>query len=115
MTGGTNRSFIRHEAGGTWSAWVEQLSPDNSGNQGFNGNAILPARLTGYHGTSGTKVQLSDGTGSNGNEAVFASDGSGTLTNSTAGLAGHATCWKAVGQIGYCSTAVDSTGTCNCN
>jgi hypothetical protein len=29
--------------------------------------------------------------------------------------AGKATCWKASGQIGYCSTQPDSTGSCTCN
>jgi hypothetical protein len=41
-------------------------------------NKILPSAVTGYHGTSGTQVQLSDGTGTSGNLAKFASDGSVT-------------------------------------
>jgi hypothetical protein len=28
---------------------------------------------------------------------------------------GHATCWKATGAIGYCSSAMDATGACTCN
>jgi hypothetical protein len=35
-------------------------------------------------------------------------------TNST-GVAGHATCWKTTGTIGYCSTVVDALGNCTCN
>ena len=45
----------------------------------IGGNSILNSSVTGPHGTSGTKVQLSDGTGGSGNLSVFASDGS--LTN----------------------------------
>jgi hypothetical protein len=40
-----------------------------------NGNTILPSTLFGYHGSSGTKVQLSDGTGTSGNLAQFDSNG----------------------------------------
>jgi hypothetical protein len=29
--------------------------------------------------------------------------------------AGHTTCWKATGQIGYCSSGVGSNGACTCN
>jgi hypothetical protein len=36
-------------------------------------------------------------------------------TNSPAGLTGHATCWKPNGQIGYCSTPLNSSGVCTCN
>lgn len=36
-------------------------------------------------------------------------------TNTPAGSAGHATCWKASGQIGYCSTPLNSSGVCTCN
>lgn len=86
---------------------------DVAANVAIHGNNVLPASLTGYHGTNGAKVQMSDGTGMAGNEVVFASDGS--LTNSTAGSVGHVTCWKAVGQIGFCSSAIDSNGTCTCN
>lgn len=48
---------------------------------GSIGNAngtLLPGSLTGFHGSSGTKVQLSDGTGSTGHYAKYASDGSVT-------------------------------------
>ncbi len=40
--------------------------------------ALLASGLTGYHGTSGTKVQYSDGTGTSGNLVKWASDGSTT-------------------------------------
>jgi hypothetical protein len=39
---------------------------------------ILASTLTGYHGTSGTKVQYSDGTGMSGNLVKWAPDGSTT-------------------------------------
>jgi len=112
MVGRTNRIFIRHEAAGQWSSWAEEISPDNVGNQGFGGNVILPATLTGYHGSGGLKVQMSDGNGSADEQAVFGSDGS--VTNSKGGAAGHATCWKEVGKLGYCSSAVNPDGTCTC-
>jgi len=56
---------------------------DQSGNakaasfQTMNGT-VIPSTATGYHGTAGTKVQLSDGTGTSGNLAKFAADGSVT-------------------------------------
>ena len=43
-----------------------------------NVTVIPGATVTGYHGTSGTKVQLSDNTGTSGNCAKYASDGSVT-------------------------------------
>lgn len=51
-------------------------------NFSIGSSIVLPSSLVGYHGTSGTKVQLSDGTGTPGFSAVFASDGS--ITNGTA-------------------------------
>ncbi len=45
-------------------------------------NVVLPTFLTGYHGTTGANVQLSDGTGTAGYSCVFAADGS--ITNGTA-------------------------------
>lgn len=45
------------------------------------GNTVLPFTLTGYHGSSGTNVQLSDGTGTSG-ACFFASDGSCSATPS---------------------------------
>ena len=52
------------------------------------GNTVLPNTLTGYHGTSGTKVQLSDGTGASGNCAKFAADGSITDAGAACGSGG---------------------------
>jgi hypothetical protein len=46
--------------------------------QNPSGQVLLKASLTGYHGTSGTKVQYSDGTGATGDLASYASDGSVT-------------------------------------
>ena len=92
-----------------------------------NSNAtLLPSTLTGYHGTSGTKVQLSDGTGTSGNVAKFAADGSivdGGVAASSIPTVGtptvnQAACIKSAGPpvvIGYCSTVVSSAGACTCN
>lgn len=38
-----------------------------------------------------------------------------TLFNGASGATGHATCWKSAGQVGYCSSAVNSSGICTCN
>ena len=94
------------------------------GTSNANG-VILPSTLTGYHGTSGVKVQLSEGTGANGNLAKYASDGSVTNGPAVASLptvatpiAGHAACIKSAGPpvvVGFCSTVVDSSGNCTCN
>ena len=46
----------------------------------------LPSTLTGPHGSSGTKVQLSDGTGTSTHPAIYGSDGS--LTDGPAGYTG---------------------------
>jgi hypothetical protein len=39
----------------------------------------------------------------------------GHFDSRATGLAGHANCWKAGGQIGYCSTGLNSSGVCTCN
>ena len=92
-----------------------------------NGNGLLlPSTLTGYHGSSGTKVQLSTGTGTSGNVAKFAADGSivdGGVAASAIPTVGtptvnQAACIKSAGPpvvIGYCSTVVSATGACTCN
>ena len=54
-----------------------------AGNIANSNGTLLPSNLTGYHGTSGTKVQLSDGTGTSGDYAKFAGDGS--ITDGGAG------------------------------
>jgi hypothetical protein len=88
-------------------------------------HTVLPAHLDGYHGT-GSRVQISDGTGTSGDLPQY--DSSGNVTDSgipTAQLpvaspkasAGHVACIKAIGppvQIGSCSTRPDSTGACSC-
>lgn len=69
--------------------------------------------VTGGYYVNGAKALVSHGAGAAGSQAIFASDGS--VTSSTAGSPGHVTCWKAIGQIGYCSTAIGTDGTCTCN
>ena len=75
-----------------------------------NVNAVLlPSALTGTHGTSGTKVQLSDGTGTPGSAAIFASDGSITggsgvsTTLTQVNLDDSLTTWKPVCVVGGCA------------
>jgi hypothetical protein len=109
---GESPTLFPSDALGGTAVTLYGLAFDAVGNLNFNGNKIIPSTVNGYHG-GGVKLQLSDGTGTTNSQAVFASDGS--LTNSKEGSAGHATCWKAVGQIGYCSSVVSSTGTCICN
>jgi hypothetical protein len=99
---------------------------DIQGYLDINYNTIISSIVTGYHGTSGTKLQMSDGTGTSGNVAKYASDGSvadgGIATSAivTAGAptVGHASCVKSLGPpivFGYCSTVVAADGTCTCN
>ena len=89
-------------------------------------NTILSSALTGYHG-SGAKVQISDGTGKDGNLTRYDSGGNVTDSGLSASQlpvtspkakAGHVACIKSVGppiQIGSCSTQPDATGACSCN
>ncbi len=56
-----------------------------NGGVGGNGYTWLPTALTGYHGTSGTKVQLSDGTGTSGDCVKYAADGSITDAGAACG------------------------------
>jgi hypothetical protein len=93
----TDDSAVEYRRGGT-RKWLVGLNPsgDNSdsydwvnaasgavlrftqaGDLKFSSNIVLPNILTGYHGSSGVKVQLSDGTGTSGS-VCFASDGSTT-------------------------------------
>lgn len=37
------------------------------------------------------------------------------VANSPGGATGHAACWKAPGQIGFCSTPLNANGICTCN
>jgi hypothetical protein len=89
-------------------------------------HTVLPASLSGYHG-SGSRVQISDGSGTTGNLPQY--DSSGNVTDSgisaaqvpvasPQAAAGHVACIKALGppmQMGSCSTRPDSTGACSCN
>jgi hypothetical protein len=69
LSTGFNAHYLSVGADGSFDAAYFKIS----------GNAVIPTTVTGYHGTSGTKVQLSDGTGTSGYLPAFASDGS--LTN----------------------------------
>lgn len=60
-----------------WSISKAGRGTFNGGIGNANG-VVLPSTLIGYHGTSGTYAQLSDGTSSPGNLAVYAADGSVT-------------------------------------
>lgn len=68
----------------------------NLTNSGFSG-AFTPSAFSGAH-----VFTMPDATG-----AVPVAPAAVT--------AGKATCWKATGQIGFCSTQPDSTGSCTCN
>jgi hypothetical protein len=89
-------------------------------------NTVLSSDLNGFHG-SGSKVQISDGTGTAGDVPWY--DASGNVADSGISAAqvpiasekakaGHVACIKSIGppiQIGSCSTRPDSTGACSCN
>ncbi len=89
-------------------------------------HTVLPANLDGYHG-SGSRVQISDGSGRDGNLPSY--DSAGNVTDSGVSAAqlpvaspkaaaGHVACIKALGppvQIGSCSTSPDANGACSCN
>jgi hypothetical protein len=88
-------------------------------------HTVLPSNLDGYHG-SGSRVQISDGTGASGNLTKYDPSGSVTDSGVSAGrvpvaspnaAAGHVACIKSLGppvQIGSCSTRPDATGACSC-
>jgi hypothetical protein len=44
----------------------------------MDGNTVIPSTVAGFHGTSPTNIQMSDGTGANGNLASFNSGGNTT-------------------------------------
>jgi hypothetical protein len=72
--------------------------------------ALGTAGTNHYYDTSGTDTTLgspSTATGSVLIGGVNAAIGTGST--------GHGTCWKSAIRIGYCSTAVDSSGNCTCN
>lgn len=63
---------------------------------------------------SGAQKLISGQSGAAGTTEVFAVSNTGIIT-AAGGSTGHATCWKAGGVIGYCSTVVAADGTCTCN
>jgi hypothetical protein len=89
-------------------------------------HTVLSSSLNGYRG-SGSKVQISDGTGARGNLPKYDSTGNVTDSGVPAAevpvaspkiAAGHVACIKSVGppvQIGSCSTQPDGAGACSCN
>jgi hypothetical protein len=78
---GTDGGLIQ-DSGSSWAvpSALGSTTPNtvNATSLQIAGATVLTSTVTGYHGTSGTKVQLSDGTGTSGNLAKFASDGSVT-------------------------------------
>jgi hypothetical protein len=90
LEGGWN--LAGYPAAGEWDAGIV----NSVGGYKLAGAIVLPSTLTGYHGTSATKVQLSDGTGVSGNVAVFAPDGSLTNGSSAALLVSGGTVTGAV-------------------
>jgi len=106
--------------------WITNVgAPTFNGSYSNANGIILPSSLTGDHGTGG-RIQLSDGTGTSGNVAKFAADGSivdGGVAASAIPTVGtptvnQAACIKSAGPpvvIGYCSTVVSSAGACTCN
>lgn len=49
------------------------------------------------------------------NRASHQAVAEGAAGNPSAGSTGHGACWKAAGQIGYCSTPMNANGVCTCN
>jgi hypothetical protein len=71
------------------------------------GPVVIPNTVTGYHGTAGTKVQLSDGTSATGDYAQFTSDGS--LTDS-GGILKPPTIYSHAGtQLAACASGTIGT------
>ena len=101
-------------------------SPVQAASFQIGSNTVLSSGLNGDHG-SGSKVQISDGTGAAGDLSKF--DSTGNVTDSGVSAAqvpvaspkaktGHVACIKALGppvQIGSCSNKPDATGACSCN
>jgi hypothetical protein len=70
--------FVNVGGGGSVSSGFDQSGNAKAASfQTMNGT-VIPSTAAGYHGTAGTKLQLSDGTGTSGNVAKFALDGSVT-------------------------------------
>ena len=75
-TGGNHLAAVgNNTTGGHIDMQVGSLSIASLGNLD-TGPVVIPNTATGYHGTAGTKVQLSDGMGATGDYAQFTSDGS---------------------------------------
>lgn len=99
----------------TTGSFGAQFSTSGTGNSAY-------ALLVAHNGTSGTSDALrvvNKGTGlgidlQNSSTTIFSVDAIGVIT-AAGGSTGHATCWKAGGVIGYCSSVVASDGTCTCN
>lgn len=78
---------------------------------------LLPSTLTGYHGSASQKLQLSDGTGTNGNLAKF--DSSGDVSDSSIAVAnvprycGTATFTSSTTSSAVSCSWVTSTSHCN--
>ena len=70
---------------GNGTDWLNSIQIDTSGNVSNVNGILLPSTLAGYQGTSGSKVQLSDGTGTNSTGIGFASDGSITAVSAFSG------------------------------
>ena len=70
--------FVNVGGGGTVTSGFDQSGNAKAASfQTMNGT-VIPSTASGYHGTAGARVQLSDGAGSSGNLAKFAPDGSVT-------------------------------------
>jgi hypothetical protein len=88
--GGTNQIYVQPANNTDYPSahgyvGINNPSPavqlDVIGDIGISGNIAIPAKVTGYHGTGAgdVDVQMSDGTGSAGNMAIF--DAGGGLTD----------------------------------
>ena len=92
-------------------AWVA-IRPVDSDTLSTSFTLSGGSALTGNQGT-GVKLQHSTGNPSTGGMAVY--DAAGDTINAVTPSVNAAACWKANGVIGYCSTAVASSGSCTCN
>lgn len=77
-SGGNNVAMQFQATQFQWGNGTWNFNINTTGDFGNANGTLLPHTLTGSHGSSGTSVQLSDGTGTSGNLAKFASDGSVT-------------------------------------
>ncbi len=90
-------------------------------NWAFGGGAVINAGSGAASFTTSTATtQFSGpGTGITGTASGLNIGGNAAtataLEATPASAAGHATCWKAAGVLGYCSTQPDAGGACTCN